>query len=60
MAGDPGSRGAGDVSLVAQYLPCLDGLGHRVKGHSIGKTMNLNEFPLLIQRTAVLIYRLTR
>lgn len=60
-AGDPGSRGAGDVSFVAQYLPCLDGLGASGKGaHSIEETMNLKEYPLLIQRTALLIYRLTR
>ncbi|CCH53086.1 peptidase M20 [Fibrisoma limi BUZ 3] len=60
-AGDPGSRGAGDVSFVAAYLPCLDGLGASGKGaHSIEETMNLKEYPLLIQRTAVLIYRLTR
>lgn len=60
-AGDPGSRGAGDVSFVAQYLPCLDGLGASGKGaHSIEETMNTKEYPLLIQRTALTIYRLTR
>lgn len=60
-AGDPGSRGAGDVSFVAQYLPCLDGLGASGKGaHSIEETINLKEYPLLIQRTAVLLYRMTR
>lgn len=58
---DPGARGAGDVSFVAQYMPCLDGLGASGKGaHSIEETMNLNEYPLLIQRTALLIYRMTR
>lgn len=61
QAGDPGSRGAGDVSFVAKYIPCLDGLGASGKGaHSIEETMNLKEFPVLIQRTALLIYRLTR
>ena len=60
-AGDPGSRGAGDVSFVAQYLPCLDGLGASGKGaHSIEETINLKEYPLLIQRTALLLYRMTR
>ncbi|RIV23832.1 M20 family peptidase [Fibrisoma montanum] len=60
-AGDPGSRGAGDVSFVAAYLPCLDGLGASGKGaHSIEETINLKEYPQLIQRTAVLMYRLTR
>ncbi|OUJ73230.1 M20/M25/M40 family metallo-hydrolase [Hymenobacter crusticola] len=60
-AGDPGSRGAGDVSIVAQYLDCLDGLGSSGKGaHAPGETMNTKEFPLLVQRAALMIYRLTR
>jgi len=60
-ATDPGLRGAGDISFVAQYLPCLDGLGASGKGaHSIEETLNTKEFPLLIQRTALFIYRLTR
>lgn len=58
---DPGSRGAGDVSFVAEFMPCLDGLGASGKGaHSIEETLNLKEYPVLIQRTAVLLYRLTR
>ncbi|WP_461102304.1 M20/M25/M40 family metallo-hydrolase [Spirosoma koreense] len=58
---DPGARGAGDISFVAQYMPCVDGLGASGKGaHSIEETMNLREFPFLIQRAALLIYRLTR
>ncbi|CAN5426598.1 M20 family metallopeptidase [soil metagenome] len=58
---DPGARGAGDVSFVAQYMPCVDGLGASGKGaHSIEETMNSKEFPILIQRAALLIYRLTR
>jgi glutamate carboxypeptidase len=60
-AGDPGSRGAGDISYVAKYVACLDGLGASGKGaHAPGETMNIKEFPKLIQRTALLIYRLTR
>ena len=60
-ATDPGLRGAGDISFVAKYLPCLDGLGASGKGaHSIEETMNTKEYPLLIQRTALFIYRLTR
>jgi glutamate carboxypeptidase len=60
-AGDPGSRGAGDISYVAKYVACLDGLGSSGKGaHAPGETMNIKEFPKLIQRTAILIYRLTR
>ncbi len=60
-AGDPGSRGAGDISYVAKYLDCLDGLGASGKGaHAPGETINLNEYPKLIKRTALVIYRLTR
>jgi glutamate carboxypeptidase len=61
VAGDPGARGAGDVSYVAQYLDCLDGLGASGKGaHAPGETINLRELPLLVERAALLIYRLTR
>ena len=60
-AGNPGSRGAGDISYIAKYLDCLDGLGASGKGsHASGETINLNEYPKLIKRTALLIYRLTR
>ncbi|OGX86886.1 M20/M25/M40 family metallo-hydrolase [Hymenobacter glacialis] len=60
-AGNPGSRGAGDISYVAQYLDCLDGLGASGKGaHAAGETINLREFPMLVERAALMIYRLTR
>jgi glutamate carboxypeptidase len=59
--GNPGSRGAGDISYVAQYLDCLDGLGASGRGaHAPGETINLYEFPKLTKRTAVFLYRLTR
>ncbi len=59
--GNPGSRGAGDISYVAEYLDCLDGLGAMGRGaHAPGETIDLKTFPLLIKRTAVLIYRLSR
>ena len=59
--GNPGSRGAGDISYVAKYLDCLDGLGASGRGaHAPGETINLKEYPKLIQRTAVFFYRLTR
>jgi glutamate carboxypeptidase len=59
VAGDPGSRGAGDISYVAKYLSGVDGLGASGRGaHAPGETINLKEFPLLIQRTALLIHRL--
>lgn len=59
QAGDPGSRGAGDISYVARYLDGIDGLGASGKGaHAPGETINMKEFPVLIQRAALLIYRL--
>jgi glutamate carboxypeptidase len=59
--GNPGARGAGDISYIAAYLDCLDGLGASGKGaHAPGETINLKEYPKLIKRTAVLLYRLTR
>ncbi len=60
-AGDPGSRGAGDISYIAKYLACLDGLGASGRGaHAPNETMQIKEFPKHIQRVALLIYRLTR
>lgn len=60
-AGDPGSRGAGDISYVAKYMDCIDGLGASGRGaHAVGETINLKQLPLLIQRAALLIYRLTQ
>jgi glutamate carboxypeptidase len=60
-AGDPGARGAGDISYVAQYLDCIDGLGASGKGaHAPGETINLKELPSLIKRAALTIYRLSR
>ncbi len=61
LAGDPGSRGAGDISYIAKYLDCIDGLGASGGGaHALGETINLKEFPILIQRAALIIYRLTQ
>ena len=60
QAGDPGSRGAGDISYIAKYMDCIDGLGASGRGaHAPGETINLKEFPFLVQRAAILIYRLT-
>lgn len=59
-AGDPGSRGAGDISYIAKYVAGVDGLGASGRGaHAPGETINLKELPLLTQRAALLIYRLT-
>lgn len=60
-AGDPGSRGAGDISYVAAYLDCVDGLGASGKGaHAPGETINLKDMPYLTKRAALLIYRLAQ
>jgi glutamate carboxypeptidase len=57
--GDPGVRGAGDISDIAQYLDCLDGLGASGTGaHKAGETINLKEYPWLIKRAAILLARL--
>ena len=59
VAGDPGARGAGDISDIAQYIDCLDGLGASGTGaHKAGETINLREYPWLIKRAALLLARL--
>jgi glutamate carboxypeptidase len=61
IAGDPGSRGAGDISYIAAYEDCIDGLGSSGRGaHAPGETINLKELPYLIKRAALTIYRLSR
>lgn len=56
---DPGKRGAADVSFVAEYVACLDGLGTMGTGaHTPRETVNLNTIEMLTKRTALLIYRL--
>lgn len=58
---DPRSRGAGDIAFVSPPLPALDGLGIRGGGaHAPGEWADLKTVPELVQRTALLIYRLTR
>jgi glutamate carboxypeptidase len=58
---DPRSRGAGDIAFVSPPLPALDGLGLRGGGaHAPGEWADLATAPEIIQRTALLIYRLTR
>ena len=61
VAGDPGSRGAGDISYVAAYVDCIDGLGASGRGaHAPGETIHLKQLPFLIKRAALTMYRLTR
>ena len=58
-AGDPGSRGAGDISYVADYLDCIDGLGASGTGaHSPAETINMKEYPDLLKRSTLFVYRL--
>lgn len=58
-AGDPGSRGAGDISYVAEYLDCIDGLGASGTGaHSPAETINMKQYPDLLKRSALFVYRL--
>jgi len=57
---DPGKRGAGDISFVAEYVDGLDGLG--VQGgnaHAPGEYVNLNSIEAIVKRTAILMMRLT-
>ena len=59
LAYDPEKRGAADISFIAAYADCLDGLGTMGSGaHTPNETVNLETMNLLIQRTALLIYRL--
>lgn len=56
---DPAKRGAADVSFVAQYVDCLDGLGTMGNNaHTPKETVNLKTIEALTKRTAILIYRL--
>jgi glutamate carboxypeptidase len=60
-AGDPGSRGAGDISYVGEYLDCIDGLGASGSGaHSPNETINMKEYPDLLKRSVVFVYRLLK
>ncbi len=61
VANKPMERGAGDISFIADYIPSLDGLGPNGSGsHAPGEVMNIKQFPVLIQRAAIFMYRLTR
>ncbi len=60
-AQDPGERGAGDISYVAEIIPGLDGLGATGgKSHAKGEFTELDTMSRQIKRTALLLYRLTR
>lgn len=58
--GDPGRRGAGDVSFVAEYVDAIDGLGATGNGgHTIDEYVRLDDLAPLAARAAILIHRLT-
>lgn len=58
---DPGKRGAADVSFVAPYIDAIDGLGAEGQGaHSPEESIDLNTLPRLIERAALLMYRLAQ
>lgn len=57
---DPGLRGAGDVSYVAQYADALDGLGvDGARSHTPDETVNIKSLPRSTERAAVLFNRLS-
>ncbi len=57
---DPGKRGAADVSFVAGYVDVIDGVGAEGNGaHTPDESIDLSTLPLLIQRAAILIHRLS-
>ena len=59
---DPGRRGAADISFVAPHVDAgLAALGVFGRGaHSPDEDIDLESLPLVVQRTALLVYRLTR
>lgn len=58
---DPASRGAADISFVADYVEAgLDGLGVRgTGGHTVNERADLRSLTEQAQRAAILILRLT-
>lgn len=58
---DPGRRGAGDISFIAEYVDGLDGLGLQGGGaHAPGEFVYLNTVEAIVKRTAILLQRLGR
>jgi glutamate carboxypeptidase len=57
---DPGLRGAGDISFIAQYIDCLDGLGAMGgSAHAPGEFIDLKSLQNVEKRVAVFFHRLT-
>jgi glutamate carboxypeptidase len=58
---DPGLRGAADVSFVAEHVDAIDGIGAEGRGaHALNEQIDLSTLPLLIERAALLMYRISR
>ncbi len=58
---DPMQRGAGDISYIAAYVDCLDGLGVVGAGtHAVGESVELDSIAKQAKRAALLIWRLGR
>jgi glutamate carboxypeptidase len=56
---DPMQRGAGDISYIAAYVDCLDGLGVVGAGtHAVGESVELDSIAKQAKRAALLIWRL--
>ena len=49
------------MSFVADYVDAIDGIGAEGTGaHSTEERIDLSTLPMLIERAAVLMYRLSR
>jgi len=58
---DASKRGAADISFVAPYTDGLAGMGaYGQGGHTPHETLDLDSLPVVIQRAAILIYRLSQ
>jgi len=56
---DPGRRGAGDISFVADLVDGLDGLGaFGERSHAPGESIEIEKLRMQIKRTAILVDRL--
>ena len=60
VEGGPMTRGAGDISFTAPYIPGLVGVGILGEGyHATGETAYLDSLPKQAKRNAILMERLT-
>ena len=61
VEGGPMTRGAGDISFTAPYIPGLVGVGILGEGyHAPGETAYLDSLPKQAKRNAILMERLTQ